>query len=299
MNEDTCVETFYCVDCYYCVYTLLLLLVLFSSSSLRLWRDSGFARKPSKCRARILFSIHSNIHVEKRCTSCVTTPYLKLPCPTQCAFWHFMYSLKCCKNIHYNTTSVFFVQFHQTITSALQVYCNTSMHLYYEDVTSINVYIQHATEWSVEVYRQTQALDAAPLSRFPSFLPHRFRLVFRLFYKHLGLPRPCRAPPARGCFRGLLRGSQRSFLGSFLRSFLGSFWTQLELSSHVFDYMTREWLKEWTHSWIIDFLYVSHLRFHIFRIFCARCIDHFALSGLPAGGETDDGKRASHARDVR
>ena len=151
MYEETCVETFYCVGCYYCVYTFLLLLLLFSSSSLRIWRDSGFARKPSKCRARILFSIHSNIHVEKRCTSCVTTPYLKLPCPTQCAFWHFMYSLKCCKNIHYNTTSVFFVQFHQTITSALQVYCNTSMHLYYEDVTSINVYIQHATEWSLSL----------------------------------------------------------------------------------------------------------------------------------------------------
>ena len=61
-------------------------------------------------------------------------------------------------------------------------------------------------------------------------------VVFRLFYKHLGLPGLCRAPPARGCFRGLLRGSQRSFL----RSFLGSFWTQLELSSHVFDCMTRE-----------------------------------------------------------
>ena len=29
--------------------------------------------------------------------------------------------------------------------------------------------------YSVEVCRQTQALDAAPLSRFPSFLPHRFR----------------------------------------------------------------------------------------------------------------------------
>ena len=60
-------------------------------------------------------------------------------------------------------------------------------------------------------------------------------VVFRLFYKHLGLPSPCRAPPARGCFRGLLRGSQRSFLGSFLRSFLGSFWTRLELSRHVFE----------------------------------------------------------------
>ena len=39
-----------------------------------------------------------------------------------------------------------FSQFHQTITSTLQVYCNTSMHLYYEYVASINVYIQHATE---------------------------------------------------------------------------------------------------------------------------------------------------------
>ena len=41
----------------------------------------------------------------------------------------------------------------------------------------------------------------------------------------------------------------------------------------------------------LAFLHFSH--------FCARCIGHFALSGLPAGGETDDGKRASHARDVR
>ena len=39
-----------------------------------------------------------------------------------------------------------FFQFHPTITSTLQVYCNTSMHLYYENVASINVYIQHATE---------------------------------------------------------------------------------------------------------------------------------------------------------
>ena len=49
----------------------------------------------------------------------------------------------------------------------------------------------------------------------------------------------------------------------------------------------------------LQFLYVSHLHVYIFCIFCARCIDHFALSGLPVGGLADDGKRASHARDVR
>ena len=39
--------------------------------------------------------------------------------------------------------------------------------------------------------------------------------------------------------------------------------------------------------------------FSHFSHFCACCIDHFALPGLPGGGrETDDGKRASHARDV-
>ena len=92
-------------------------------------------------------------------------------------------------------------------------------------------------------------------------------LVFCLFYKHLGFPSPCRAPPAKGCFRRLLRGSQKSFLGSFLKSFLGSFWTQLELSSHVFDYMTLEWLNELTHSWTMDILHVSHLHFHILHIF--------------------------------
>ena len=221
MYEETCVETFYCVGCYYCVYAFLLLLLLFSSASLRLWRDSGFARKPSKCRARILFSIHSNIHVEKRCTSCVTTPNLKLPCPTQCAFWHFMYSLKCCKNIHYNTTSVICVQFHQTITSALQGYCNTSMHLCYEDVTSINVYIQHATEWSVEVYRQTQARDAAPRLRFPSFLPHRFRGSFFVCFISVWASRALAEPFRRGVAS---EGSWGGPRGQFWSHFWGNFW---------------------------------------------------------------------------
>ena len=193
-----------------------------------------------------------------------------------------------------------FVQIHQTMPSTLQIYCNTSIYFYYEHVASPNVYIQQVTEWSIEVCRQTQALDAAPLSRFPSFLPHRFRALFFVCFISIWASRALVEPLRRGGgFRPLLRGSQRSFLGSFLKSFLGSFWTELELSSHVFDYMTREWLKEWTHSSIMEFLHVSHLRFHIFRIFCARCIDHFALSGLPAGGQADDGKRASHARDVR
>ena len=64
--------------------------------------------------------------------------------------------------------------------------------------------------------------------------------VFRLFYKRLGFPSLSPAPPARGWFKIAFEGVPEVVLGSFLRSFLGSFWTQLELSSHVFDYMTRE-----------------------------------------------------------
>ena len=163
-----------------------------------------------------------------RCTSCVTTPCLKLSCPTQCHFCRFMYFLKCFKN-HYKNV---FCHVCTDSPSALQDYCNTGMHFYYQYVARTTVHIQQVTEWSIEVCKQPQAHDAAPMSRFPSFLPHRFRGGgFRLFYKHLGFPGPCRAPPARGCFKGLLRGSQRPFL----RSFLGSFWTRLELSSHAFE----------------------------------------------------------------
>ena len=48
----------------------------------------------------------------------------------------------------------------------------------------------------------------------------------------------------------------------------------------------------------MDFLHVSHLLFCNFcmLLICARCIDHCALSGLPAGGQTDDKARFTRAR---
>ena len=94
-------------------------------------------------------------------------------------------------------------------------------------------------------------------------------------------------------------GPRGPFWGSFLTSFLGSFWTQLELSSHVFDYMTLEWLNELTQPWIMDFLHVSHLRFHIFCIFSLVALTILHCPVCRRGGLADDGKRASHARDVR
>ena len=132
-----------------------------------------------------------------------------------------MYFRKCCKNNHYNTTSMIFVQFHQTITSTLQVYCNTSTHLYYEYVASINVYIQHATEWSVEECRQTQALDAAPLSRFPFFLPHRFRGWFLGCFISIWASRALAEPLRR---RVASESSWEGPRGHFWRHFWGHFW---------------------------------------------------------------------------
>ena len=41
VRRNVCVKTSYCDDCYYCVGALLCLFLLFSSRSLRPWRDSG------------------------------------------------------------------------------------------------------------------------------------------------------------------------------------------------------------------------------------------------------------------
>ena len=153
-----------------------------------------------------------------------------------------MYFLKCCKNSHYNTTSVIFVQFLQTNTSTLQVYCNTSMHLYYEFVASINVYIQHATEWSVEVYRQTQARDAAPLSRFPSFLPHRFRALFFVCFISIWASRALVEPLRRGvASEGSWGGPRGHFWGHF-----GHSWSYQVTSSII--WRASDWRNERIHE---------------------------------------------------
>ena len=67
--KETGVETFYCVDCYFCVYTLLTQLSLLSSHSFRprvcnCDATRGLGRKPSKCRARKSILNNTN-HVEE------------------------------------------------------------------------------------------------------------------------------------------------------------------------------------------------------------------------------------------
>ena len=171
------------------------------------------------------------------------------------------------------------------------------MHLYYEYVASINVYIQHATEWSVEECRQTQALDAAPLSRFPSFLPHRFRGWFFGCFISIWASRALAEPLRRG---GAPEGVPEVIFGVIFDVIFGVILDTVGVIKSrfwLYDARVTEGMNAFMNYGIFacfSFAF-SHFSHFLRSLHWPFCIVWFAGGGRQA----DDGKRASHARDVR
>ena len=90
------------------------------------------------------------------------------------------------------------------------------MHLYYEYVASINVYLQRRSMQANASVRRctTVALSVLLAPQVPG-------LVFCLFYKRLGFPSLSRASPARGWFQTAFEGVPEVVFGVIFEVIFG------------------------------------------------------------------------------